>query len=229
MNNASDVEAARFEIVATVRRMLNGTLSFVEGARQITAFLDAARLDYCDHTVAPFVAIDSETDTLPFGDVRGLWAPAALERLQPEIDRAEQWARTTGLVYCEDLIKRLALVEEPPIEDEADYWLRLGRRISMQMRMSGDNNLRFLWVDGAVPNSVLPKLDEAVVVVWMFVSENSGKSFEEYKMTAYLDPYGIECYLTGDWKKLLPDPEARGWLTVRREAKEMDVRLQAAS
>lgn len=46
--------------------------------------------------------------SLPFGDVRKLWVPAALEKLQPEIDRAEQWARETGLVHCENLIKRLA-------------------------------------------------------------------------------------------------------------------------
>jgi hypothetical protein len=64
-------------------------------------------LDYFDPDVVRFVAIDSETDALPFGDVRKLWAPAALEKLQPEIDRKEQWAREIGTPHCRSLIQRL--------------------------------------------------------------------------------------------------------------------------
>lgn len=99
---------ACLEIVAIARNMLDGGQSFIEGARQIVALRDAAGLDYFDPDIVRFVAIDSETDTLPFGDVRKLWAPAALEKLQPEIDRAEQWARETGTSHCRNLIQRLA-------------------------------------------------------------------------------------------------------------------------
>lgn len=108
MKIESKVEEARLEIAATARRMLDGNLSFIEGARRIFALRDAARLDYFDPDILPFVAIDSETDTLPFGNVRKLWAPAALEKLQPKIDSAEQWAHEAGAPHCRNLIRRLA-------------------------------------------------------------------------------------------------------------------------
>lgn len=101
-------EEARLEIVAMARRMLSGDLPFIEGARQIVALRESAGLDYFDPDMVRFVAIDSETDTLPFGDVRRLWAPDALRQLQPEIDRAEQWAREIGTPHCRNLIQRLA-------------------------------------------------------------------------------------------------------------------------
>jgi len=53
-----------------------------------------------------FVAIDSETDTYPFGEVRLLWSPEALANLQPEIDRAELWARGVGHAHCRRLVER---------------------------------------------------------------------------------------------------------------------------
>lgn len=107
MKIESKAEEARLEIAATARRMLDGNLSFIEGARQIVALRDAAGLHYFDPDIVRFVAIDSETDTLPFGDVRKLWAPAALEKLQPKMDRSEQWARKTGAPHCQNLIQRL--------------------------------------------------------------------------------------------------------------------------
>jgi hypothetical protein len=44
----------------------------------------------------PFIGIDSETEALPFGKMRAHWQPAALEALQPEIDRMETWAQQFG-------------------------------------------------------------------------------------------------------------------------------------
>lgn len=218
---------ARLDIVDVARRMLDGSLSSVKGAREIAALRHDAKLDDSDADIRPFIGIAFETDHLPFGEVQKLWAPAALARLQPRLDEAEQWARETALRHCQNLIERLRRPDEPPISDEADFWLRLGHRITEQLWMSGDNNLRFLWVDGAVPDALLAKLEDALVLVWMFVSEDNGKSFAEYKVTVSLDPSGIENYRNGCWMELLPHPEATGWLTVRRDAKEMDVRLGA--
>lgn len=87
-------------------RMLAGTLTFLEGARQISALrFDAGLSD--DPDVLAFVGIDSETDDLPVtGKIRELWDPGALERLQPRIDEAEAWAREVGTTRCENLIVR---------------------------------------------------------------------------------------------------------------------------
>lgn len=101
-----DTTRAQQEISAVAQRMLVGEGSFIEGARQIVALRDAAGLDYFDLDIVPFVVIDSETDTLPFGDVRRLWAPAALEKLRSEIECAEEWERKVATPHCQNLIER---------------------------------------------------------------------------------------------------------------------------
>ncbi|MBT9446745.1 MAG: DUF2489 domain-containing protein [Hyphomonadaceae bacterium] len=99
-------ELSRQRLAEAVSRMLAGTLTFIEGARQISALrFDAELAD--DPDVLAFVGIDSETDDLPVTDeIRELWEPSALERLQPRIDQAEAWARKIGTTCCENLILR---------------------------------------------------------------------------------------------------------------------------
>jgi hypothetical protein len=53
-----------------------------------------------------FVAIDSDTDTLPLGSVREYWDQGALARLEPEIEGAERWASTVGADACRSLMVR---------------------------------------------------------------------------------------------------------------------------
>ena len=98
---------ARQQILASARAMLDGRLSFIEGARRIAGWRLDVGLAEGDADLMTFVAIESETDTLPFGEVRQLWQPAALSRLQPEIDRAEKWAAEIGRQPCQNLIRRL--------------------------------------------------------------------------------------------------------------------------
>jgi hypothetical protein len=106
MSLEPDVEQARIRLAQCALAILSGTISFVEGARQITALRTQAKLDDFDPDIIPFVVIDSETDALPLGQVRALWASDALAKLQPEIDAAEKWARDTGIKYCLSLVER---------------------------------------------------------------------------------------------------------------------------
>jgi hypothetical protein len=85
--------------------MLEGTLSFIEGARVISRNQFDADLEL-DVDISPFVGIDSCTDALPLGEARSLWRQDALDRLQPEIDKAEDWARGLGSERCRNLIRR---------------------------------------------------------------------------------------------------------------------------
>src|SRR5882672_5877335 len=98
-------DEARRAIGMTTRALLTGALSYIEGARKIANLRFPADLER-DSDIMPFVGIDSETDALPMGDFRHLWDPEALRKLQPEIDKAEQWARELGRQYCERLVKR---------------------------------------------------------------------------------------------------------------------------
>jgi hypothetical protein len=95
----------RKKLVDTVRRMLSGDVSFLEGARMIRDS-GALEVDDFDEDILPFVVIVSETDRFPLGEVRQLWDPDALAKLQPEIDSAEKWAIETAGRHCQRLIDR---------------------------------------------------------------------------------------------------------------------------
>jgi hypothetical protein len=88
-------EEARVEIGGIARDVLSGAVSYIEGARKIASLGFLAGLD-TDPDVLPFVGIDSETDALPLGQARKHWHERALTNLQPDIEKAEAWAREFG-------------------------------------------------------------------------------------------------------------------------------------
>jgi hypothetical protein len=104
MSNSLFAEAWR-DISAIARNILVGDISPIEGARAIVRSAHMDDLEW-DEDVIPFVAIDSETDALPFGEVRALWKPESLEKLQPAIDSAEAWAREIAIPHCLKLVER---------------------------------------------------------------------------------------------------------------------------
>jgi hypothetical protein len=106
--NESEIMNARRVMVDAAQDMLAGRLSYIEGARKIVAAKWMARLDESDPDLLPFEGIVSETDALPFGEMRGHWQRAALEALQPEIGRMEAWARRFGEPYCRNLVARFS-------------------------------------------------------------------------------------------------------------------------
>jgi hypothetical protein len=100
------VNEARRKIAQICSAMLEGSTSYIVGARQIVRLRFDARLEH-DPDILPFVGADSETDALPLSeDIKRLWSPNALEKLQPEIDRAEQWARNFLEPRCQALVTR---------------------------------------------------------------------------------------------------------------------------
>ena len=104
--NVHEITRARAVIIETAEQMLAGDLSYIEGSRTIFAMIPSARVSDMDEFRA-FVGIYSETDRFPFGDVQKLWEPDALTRMQPEFDRAEQWAKAYGEPACRAVIERL--------------------------------------------------------------------------------------------------------------------------
>jgi hypothetical protein len=104
----TEIIEARHAMVEAAQDMLAGRLSYIEGAWKIVAARWAARLDERDPDMLPFEGIRSETDALPFGEMRAHWQRAALEALQPEIDRKEAWARQFGEPYCRNLVARFS-------------------------------------------------------------------------------------------------------------------------
>ncbi|HET6942885.1 MAG TPA: hypothetical protein VFH89_12055 [Sphingomicrobium sp.] len=65
----SDTEriVARERLVETLKRMAGGELSFIEGSRIASRLTDTAGFDRLSEPFVVFVAIDSETDAVPWG------------------------------------------------------------------------------------------------------------------------------------------------------------------
>lgn len=109
MSHEQYVQSIRQQIVETAQAMLDGELSYLLGARQLNALRHQASVNSDDADFMVFVGIDSETDALPLGPVRGLWDKHALIKLQPEIDSAEAWAKSHAKPVCVRLIDRFRL------------------------------------------------------------------------------------------------------------------------
>jgi hypothetical protein len=113
MNEDEILERGR--LVSLAQAVLNGRLSFFEGAAQVLAI--KSRLGEVvdrgtDFDV--FVAIQSETDHLPLQVYRPLWAPAALAELESEFNRTEEWAKSFAPQACRNLIARFSADQPQP-------------------------------------------------------------------------------------------------------------------
>lgn len=98
---------ARWEIAETAQRMKAGEISFLVGAGRIAALAYESDVDPHHKDFLPFIGVVSETDKFPMDmNVRRLWDPDALRRLEPEIDAAEKWAKKMLEQACSTLIER---------------------------------------------------------------------------------------------------------------------------
>ena len=105
MNEGETVERSR--LVSLAQAMLDGDLSFLEGAVQVLAI--KSRLSGIadrDPDFDAFVAIQSETDHLPREAQRSLWSSSALDALEPEFRRTDEWAKSFASLACRNLIAR---------------------------------------------------------------------------------------------------------------------------
>ena len=115
------------------------------------------------------------------------------------------------------------------MDEISEFWRRLPRRINDVLRASRDNNIRFLWVDDIwvddiILGTVQPEPGLGSIRAMAFVSEDSGRSFVHYRVTVSLSPSSAGAYHKGDWRRLLPDSGATGWLEIDRAAKTLEVR-----
>lgn len=99
--------SVRHQLIAAAQSMLDGDLSFVEGASKVLALRNfLGGLDDRDADFDVFVAIQSETDHLPLKEHQSNWSPDALKRLEPEFIRTEEWASSFASGACMSLIRR---------------------------------------------------------------------------------------------------------------------------
>ncbi|MGA9776787.1 MAG: hypothetical protein WBS33_00790 [Verrucomicrobiia bacterium] len=93
------------KVVAAAQSILSGELGIIAGARQLCGLghkIGAER----DPDFTFFVAIESESDHLPVGEVRQHWNPEALRAKDAEIASFEAFYREQAFEICRRLIER---------------------------------------------------------------------------------------------------------------------------
>jgi len=66
-------------LVQVLEDLRGGRMGITEGSRNVVALRHALDQE-ANELFLPFVAVDSETDHFPLGDVRARWSSSALER-----------------------------------------------------------------------------------------------------------------------------------------------------
>jgi hypothetical protein len=92
-------------LLAGAKAFLAGQAGVIETARALLG-LRNVRPELND-SVMTFVGIDSETDTFPLDEVRKLWAPDALARLDPKIAADTEHYREYIRKACEQIVSVL--------------------------------------------------------------------------------------------------------------------------
>jgi hypothetical protein len=85
--------------------VLDGRTTVLEAARELVSLAHTdAITDVEDRRL--IIGIESETDDLPVGEVRKLWAPSALKTKDVEIARCEELYRPRFLEACKRIAGR---------------------------------------------------------------------------------------------------------------------------
>ena len=100
---ASDSERQRARDVA--QAMLDGRTTVLEAVRELVSLAHTdAIADVEDRRL--IIGVDSETDCLPVGKLRKLWAPEALTIKDAEIARCEEMYKPQFIETCKRIVGR---------------------------------------------------------------------------------------------------------------------------
>ena len=100
----------RFSHRAT--EVLAGRLTLIGATQELLRLAKQLGLTEGDTIYEDLRLIASETDRYPLGPERQFWAEEALAGLQPDIERAENWARGFGLDTCRAIVTRYSSASE---------------------------------------------------------------------------------------------------------------------
>lgn len=94
------------QILSLAKQFLGGQLGVIAASRKLSPLRHEVKAELAE-VLLVFTGIDSETDTLPIGDVRQHWSPEALERKDREITEAENVYREPAIEAATRLLKLL--------------------------------------------------------------------------------------------------------------------------
>ena len=108
----SDTELSASAIIA--QDILEGSISLIEGSRQLSALALAHAPKPLDEDFSPFLTFDDRTCEFPVGEFRRFWAPEALAAKDTQVAQVEAEFREILLAACRRLVIRFQNVGEQP-------------------------------------------------------------------------------------------------------------------
>jgi hypothetical protein len=97
---------AKSRILSLAKLLLSGQLGVIAASRELGPLRHEVEAGIAEVLVT-FAGIDSETGTLPIGEVRQHWGPEALDRKDREIREAEEFYRDTAMQAATRLLQLL--------------------------------------------------------------------------------------------------------------------------
>jgi hypothetical protein len=94
------------QLLTAAKRFLAGKTNLIEAARELCPFQDVPEPELSTH-LRVFVAIDSETDALPVGDMLLWWHPDTVHEQYRKIAEAERLWKDAGLEAAKHLVHLL--------------------------------------------------------------------------------------------------------------------------
>lgn len=104
------------DALVVAREVLAGERSVIEGSIVLARYAHDMVPDWAlDPDFRIFGALASETDDLPFGEVRSRWSSASLAKADAKIERITEEYRTEVLRACANLIVRFGTGQRAPL------------------------------------------------------------------------------------------------------------------
>ncbi len=99
-------EDAKIEIIGTCTAMIDGKLNLIKGCRKLALLRrDIGATE--DEMFHPFIAVDSETDHFPLGEMRKQCSQSYLRKSDSEMDAYFEGASQEIIDACKKLIKNI--------------------------------------------------------------------------------------------------------------------------
>jgi hypothetical protein len=106
MSHEEYVAEQKARAVNIATQMLDGKTGIIEGARLLWRLQSEVTDQDFDADFLIFILIVSETDGLPIGPERELWATSALIEKDKQVEHAQDLYREEALASCKALVER---------------------------------------------------------------------------------------------------------------------------
>lgn len=113
MSHPEYVQLQRSRALDAARGIVSGQRTVIEGCRYLSDIRFGLELPELQDAFDGIVAIASESDPLPVGEVRKYWAADALKQQDIEIAGFEEFYRNAAIQACAALIPKLERAVQP--------------------------------------------------------------------------------------------------------------------